>query len=106
MINITGKAIEKIKEFANEEGLPLSVRIKLLGGGCSGSTLDMMFDDITSELDEIFEVDDIKVVIDQLSLSYIGEPTIDFIDMIYGSGFKIISPMQKTSCGCGSSISF
>lgn len=104
MITISKKAYDKIIEISKEDDLPLILRLKIIGGGCAGYQHDMMFDEMISETDEVFDINEIKVVIDQLSLQYIGECDIDYIDSIYGGGFKINSPNQKGTCGCGSSV--
>src|SRR5271156_6369532 len=104
MIQLTDKAVSKIKEFAEAEGISLSVRLKVVGGGCSGFTNDMEFDDNISDLDEVIEQNEIKIVIDPLSFQYLDGSTIDFIDSQFGSGFKFLNPNVKGSCGCGSSV--
>lgn len=104
MIVITDKAKEKLKEFAEAEGLPTTVRIKVQGGGCGGFQNDMFFDDYVGEMDEVFEIGDIKVVIDGVSLQYLEDTTIDYLEGQFQSGFKFINPVA-TTCGCGSSYS-
>ena len=106
MIQLTEKAAIKIKEFADAEGLPLSIRVKVTGGGCAGFKNDMSFDDQVTDLDEIIEQDGIKVVIDPLSFQYLENSTIDYIDDQFSSGFKFLNPNVKGSCGCGSSVSY
>ena len=106
MVTITEKAQKKIKEFAEEQDCSLSIRLKIIGGGCAGYQHDMMFDDITSALDEVFEVNGIKVIMDQLTLQYLEDCEVDYVEHLYGNGFKINSPNQKGSCGCGSSVAY
>jgi iron-sulfur cluster insertion protein len=106
MIYLTKLAIEKIKEFADGEGLPYIVRIKIIGGGCAGFTQDMLFDNKILDTDEQFDIEDVKLVIDQLSAQYLEDTTIDYIESQFGGGFKFINPNVKSTCGCGNSYSF
>lgn len=106
MIQLTEKAVVKIKEFAEAEGLTLSVRLKVSGGGCSGFVNDMEFDHNVGELDEVIEQGEIKLLIDPLSFQYLEGSTIDFVDSPFGSGFKFLNPNVKHTCGCGSSVSY
>lgn len=106
-IILTDKATLKIKEIAESEGIANHIiRVRVIGGGCSGFTHDMCFDEEIKELDEVIEVGDIKITIDPLSAQYLDGTTIDYLDGIISSGFKFNSPLAKGSCGCGSSISF
>jgi iron-sulfur cluster insertion protein len=106
MIHLTPKAIEKLKEFADAEGLKAIVRVKVLGGGCAGMTNDICFDDNILDTDETIEQDGVKIVVDQFSIHYLDETTVDFVESEYGFGFKFVIPNAKSSCGCGSSVSY
>lgn len=107
MIYVTERAVDKIKEMSEAEGIGhFVVRVKVIGGGCAGFTHDMFYDELETEVDEVTEVNGIKVLIDPLSWQYLDEMTIDFISTSYGSGFKFLNPNAKGSCGCGSSMSF
>lgn len=105
MIILTERAITKIKEFAEGEGIGHNtIRVKVQGGGCAGFTNDMEFNDQVGELDEVFEFGDVKVVVDPLSLQYLENVEIDFQDTPLGSGFKFNNPNVKSTCGCGNSF--
>jgi iron-sulfur cluster insertion protein len=108
MISVTEKAATQIKEIADAEGITYYVvRVKVVGGGCAGFTHDMTYDNNISELDEVIVCnDDVKVIVDPLSLQYLEDSTIDYIDSPMGGGFKFLNPNVKGSCGCGSSVSF
>lgn len=106
MIHLTEKAASKLKEFAGAEGLALSVRLKVIGGGCAGFTNDMYFDEQVSDMDEVIEQDGIKLVVDPLSFQYLEDSVIDYMDGQFGEGFKFLNPNVKGSCGCGSSVSY
>ena len=78
------------------------LRIKLQGGGCAGFSYQFELDENTNTYDKI--IDDI-VVIDELSLTMIPDTTVDFIDELVGSYFKLNIPEAKSTCGCGTSFS-
>lgn len=105
MISLTDKAVLKLKEMSEADGVGhLTIRLKVLGGGCAGFSYDMCFESVTADLDEVVEQDGIKVVVDPMSYQYLDEVTIDFVDGLMGAGFKFINPKAKGSCGCGSSF--
>lgn len=105
-MDLTELAIKKIKEFADSEGIPYIVRMKVLGGGCAGMTQDMSFETKIMDMDEQFDFEDVKIIIDPLSYQYLEGTTVDYIESQFGGGFKFINPNIKSSCGCGSSVSF
>lgn len=107
MINLTEKAINKIKEISEEEGLGHhSIRIKVLGSGCAGFKHDISFDEIFDELDEVFDHNVVKIIVDPLSLQYLDGALIDYTESVFGGGFTIKSPNVKGTCGCGSSYNY
>lgn len=111
MITVTEKAALKVIEIADSEGIGhYTIRVRVVGGGCAGFTYDMFYEDKVGEIDETIEVSGhwgtIKVVVDPLSLQYLEEVTIDWVDGPFGSGFKFLNPAVTGSCGCGSSVSF
>lgn len=106
MITITEKALEKLQEISEEEGVGhLFVRVKVQGGGCAGMAYDMFFDELVKELDEVLEFKDVKIVIDPLSIHYLEGVEIDYLSGAIESGFKFNNPNIKSSCGCGKSFS-
>lgn len=106
MMHLTEKAAKKIEEIANAEGVGhYIIRAKVIGGGCSGFTYDIYFDDQISELDEVTELDGVKLVTDLMSFQYLDEVTVDFVETEMGGGFKFLNPNVKGTCGCGSSFS-
>lgn len=106
MITMTAKAKEKLREISLSEDIGHnSVRVKVIGSGCAGFSNDLLFDDMPSELDEIINIDDITIIIDQLSLSYHENTEIDYVSGDFESGFKFLNPEVKSTCGCGSSFS-
>lgn len=88
------------------EGISLDsfLRVKVVGGGCSGFSYDMGFDDeADKEVDFIFEEGGIMFAVDRMSAMYIFETTMDYVESLMGTGFKFDSP-TATTCGCGSSF--
>lgn len=106
-ISITVVAAAKVVDIAKAEDLEgQSLRLRIVGQGCSGLGYDLYFEEIITDLDETFESNGIKLVVDQLSLQYLEGTEIDYIDNgIMGSGFKFLNPNVKQSCGCGKSFS-
>lgn len=106
MIVLTEKASEKVREIQAAEGLQgQGLRLRVIGGGCSGFTYDLFFDDEVTDIDEKFESNGIPVYIDQMSLTYLDGTEIDYVEGLYGAGFKFSNPVAKSTCGCGSSFS-
>jgi iron-sulfur cluster insertion protein len=104
---ITEKAVKQVKEIADAEGIGYYiVRAKVLGGGCHGMTHDLTFDDQISDTDEVIELDGVKVIIDMMSFQYLENACIDYVESAFGGGFKFSSPDIKSSCGCGSSVTY
>jgi iron-sulfur cluster insertion protein len=106
MITLTDKASEKVKEIQAAEGLAgQGLRLRVIGGGCSGFSYDLFFDDEIGDMDETFESHGIPMYVDQMSLTYLTGTEIDYVEGLYGAGFKFNNPVAKSTCGCGSSFS-
>jgi len=108
MINVTEAAAEKITELLTEENKPESgLRVFVQGGGCSGFQYGLMIDDGEGdpEVDQIFVVNGVRLFVDPISLSYLKNAEVDFVDNNMGGGFTIKNPNAKSTCGCGSSFS-
>lgn len=106
MVTLTDKASEKVKEIQSAEGLHgQGLRLRVIGGGCSGFSYDLFFDDEIGDMDETFESHGIPMYVDQMSLTYLTGTEIDYVEGLYGAGFKFNNPVAKSTCGCGSSFS-
>jgi len=106
MITITENAAAKVKEIAKTEQLEgQGLRLRVMGGGCSGFTYDLYFEEKAGETDETFESNGIQLFVDPLSAQYLEGTEIDYVETLSGAGFKFNNPNVKGTCGCGSSFS-
>lgn len=104
MITITENAKIKIVEILQEETGSAKLRMYVQGGGCSGFQYGFTIDDQTNEDDFQLETDNIPVIVDSMSLSYVSGSIIDYRDDLDGARFIIQNPNASTTCGCGSSF--
>ena len=106
LVALSDKAAEKIIEIRGEENIEESyaLRLKVQGGGCSGFSYDLYFDQ-PQETDRSFEVKGVKLMCDQMSLMYLVGTEVDYVEGLHGAGFKFVNPNVKSTCGCGSSFS-
>jgi len=106
MISLTEKAVTKVQEILNsQDPKPAGLRIAVVGGGCSGFSYSMAFENTPSMLDKTYAFNGLKVFVDQASLSYLDGAEVDYVETLEGSGFKFNNPNVKSTCGCGSSFS-
>lgn len=105
MITISVSAKEKIKDLLLEENNPkLALRTFVQGGGCSGFSYGFTFDDVINEDDFEIPLDEFKVLVDSMSMTYLQGAEIDYKEELVGSSFTIKNPNAQTTCGCGSSF--
>jgi iron-sulfur cluster insertion protein len=106
ILGLTEKAAEKVREIQAAESIEPSygLRLRVVGGGCSGFAYDLYFDQVT-EMDRTFDSHGVKLVVDQMSLQYLAGTTVDYVEGLQGAGFKFGNPNVKSTCGCGSSFS-
>lgn len=105
-LDLTPMAVAKVKEILTQQTpQPQGLRVSVVGGGCSGFSYQMNFENESNGIDKIFEFDGLKVFVDQASLMYLRGTKIDYVETLEGSGFKFDNPNVKTTCGCGSSFS-
>ncbi|HYB10959.1 MAG TPA: iron-sulfur cluster insertion protein ErpA [Alphaproteobacteria bacterium] len=91
--------------LAAENGVGLSMRVTVSGGGCAGFQYGFSFDDTRNPDDRIFERGQARVVIDEVSLEFLKGAEVDFVEDLVGSYFKVNNPNAASSCGCGTSFS-
>ena len=105
MIQLTESAAGKVKELLVEEGRSdIALRVAVQPGGCSGLRYAMYLDDQLTDKDLSEEQFGVKVVIDKMSVPYLSEAKIDFVDTLEASGFTIDNPVATGSCACGHSF--
>ncbi len=104
-VTLSAGAAEKVGSLLAQEGRDdLALRIAVQPGGCSGLRYQLFFDERSLDGDQIFEFGGVNVVVDRMSLPYLGGATIDFVDTIEKQGFTIDNPMATGSCACGDSF--
>ena len=104
MVTVTPKAVSKIREAFQREGVNGGLRLGVLGGGCSGLSYQFKFDVKPRPTDQVLNFDDVKVFIDPKSLVFLDGMTLDWKDSLIQSGFAFDNPHAKKSCGCGTSF--
>jgi iron-sulfur cluster assembly accessory protein len=106
MLNVTPVATSKVKEIMTSQNpTPSALRVAVVGGGCSGFSYHMAFENQVNEADNVYEFNGLKVLVDQMSEMYLDGVEIDYIETLEGAGFKFNNPNVKSTCGCGSSFS-
>ena len=106
MVQLTEGAVTKVREILDtQEPKPAGLRISVVGGGCSGFSYSMAFENSPGFLDKTYNFGDLKVFVDQASLLYLDGAEVDYVETLEGSGFKFNNPNVKSTCGCGSSFS-
>jgi iron-sulfur cluster assembly protein len=108
MVSVTERAIQQIVGLMEKEGITPethSLRVGVVGGGCSGLSYQMKFDDKIDLSDTVVDLESIKVIINKLSLLYLVGTELDYQDGLNGKGFEWNNPNSTRSCGCGESFS-
>lgn len=107
MISVTDRAAQEVARIIDEQKLSDAtvLRVGVKGGGCSGFSYTLGFDDATSEVDQIFKINGVRVAVDPKSFLYLNGTQIDFEESLMGRGFKFGNPNAAKSCGCGESFS-
>ena len=105
MIQITSAAAKEILRIRQKENKPeAALRLKVVGGGCSGLSYNLSLDAAQTG-DKVFESEGAKLLVDMKSLLYVMGTTLDFKNTLMERGFKFINPSAKKSCSCGTSFS-
>jgi iron-sulfur cluster assembly accessory protein len=105
-ITLTPNATAKVKEImAQQNPAPSGLRVGVVGGGCSGFSYSMQFENSPGMMDKVFNFDGLKVFVDATSVMYLNGCVVDYVETLEGAGFKFENPNVKSTCGCGSSFS-
>ena len=107
VFTLTPAASEAVKNILNERKLEgYALRVYVAGGGCCGVNFGMALDNNFRDVDTTFDANGVKVVVDEVSIDYLRNATVDFVnDPVRGAGFAVDSPNAKSegsSCACGS----
>ena len=102
---LTPQAIAKVRDImATQDPLPAGLRIGVVGGGCSGFSYSMSFENQAGMMDKVLQFDGIKVFVDATSVMYLNGCVVDYVETLEAAGFKFENPSVKSTCGCGSSF--
>ncbi len=105
-ISLTPTAIAKVKEIMGQQNpVPAGLRVGVVGGGCSGFSYSMSFENAAGMMDKVFDMEGLKVYVDATSVMYLNGWVVDYLETLEGAGFKFENPNVKSTCGCGSSFS-
>lgn len=109
MIFVSDKAKEKVSKLMADASISNNpdyfLRVSVVGGGCSGLSYKLDFDNESKPMDQVFEDNGVKVVTDLKSFLYLVNTTLDFSDGLNGKGFYFSNPNASRTCGCGESFS-
>ncbi len=106
VIDVTEAAGQRIHQLLEKDGKLDThlLRMKVVGGGCSGLRYELAFDDRENESDTRIDAYGVRVIIDEKSALYLMGTTLDFVDTLNETGFKMVNPNASTTCGCGESF--
>jgi len=105
-ISLTAKAAAQVEKLKKDNNIPIEhgLRLGVKGGGCSGLSYVLGFDEQAKENDKVFTVLGVTVFVDPKSLFYLSGTVLDFSDGLNGKGFVFNNPQASKTCGCGSSF--
>jgi iron-sulfur cluster assembly accessory protein len=104
-VSLTPNAVSKVKEImAQQNPTPAGLRVGVVGGGCSGFSYSMSFENSPGMMDKVFDMEGLKVFVDATSVMYLDGCRVDYVETLEGAGFKFENPNVKSTCGCGSSF--
>jgi len=105
VVTLTENAASKVKSLMDRDGRDgYGLRLKVVGGGCSGLQYQLLFDNQVGEWDQEDDQQGVKVMVDSKSAVYLVGATVDYVDDLQGAGFKIENPNASSTCGCGESF--
>lgn len=106
LVTVTESAAQQIKRLLDQEDKSEThgLRMKVVGGGCSGLQYQLAFDDQERDTDHVVTSNGVRLLVDEKSALYLMGTTLDFVDSLMESGFKIENPNARSTCGCGQSF--
>ena len=105
VVTLTEPAANKVLELRQRDGkAQAALRIKVIGGGCSGLQYQLSFDDEAADMDHDQEMNGVRLIVDAKSAIYLAGSTVDYVDDLNGSGFQIQNPNATSTCVCGESF--
>ena len=106
IIALTDAALKEVKRLINVQGIEEGgLRLGVKGGGCSGLSYTINFDEKIGQYDQVYEIDGIKVIVDAKSAIYLQGTQLDYQKDLMGGNFKFLNPNANKTCGCGESFS-
>ena len=103
---LTETAVKQVKQLMETQNLGnVYLRVGVKGGGCSGLSYQLEFDNEIGPHDKKFDIDGVQVVCDKKSYLYLNGTTLDYVTQGLTGGFTFVNPQAKSSCGCGTSFS-
>lgn len=104
-MTLSSSAAARVAAIAARQGKPAILRLAVEGGGCSGFQYRFGLDDAPNSDDLVIERDGVTLVVDSVSLELVAGATVDYVESLGGSAFKVENPQAASGCGCGSSFS-
>lgn len=106
IVDVTEAAASRIRALLEKDGKLAThgLRMKVVGGGCSGLRYELAFDDQVCENDTEIEQNGVRFIVDEKSALFLVGTTLDYVDALNESGFKMVNPNAKNTCGCGESF--
>jgi iron-sulfur cluster assembly protein len=106
IISLTDAALKEVKRLINVQGIEEGgLRLGVKGGGCSGLSYTINFDDKIGQHDQVYEISGVKVIVDAKSAIYLQGTQLDYQKDMMGGNFKFLNPNANKTCGCGESFS-
>ncbi len=105
VVTLTKVAAEKVQQLQTRDSREdFGLRVKVIGGGCSGLQYQLMFEAESGDWDQESVQNGVRLLVDSKSAVYLAGATVDYVDDLTGSGFKINNPNATSTCGCGQSF--